>query len=595
MKKNALTSSQLSFLFDDVAVMEEPPMMQTPVVRAIRVVRPEVFTITNQLDAIGNSVAQKVEMNIKAIQLLKERKATYTADEKATLARYTGWGGAAGAFDRSNNTLGHFSDDLQGLLSDTEMSGAKASVLNAYYTEPSVIKAMWKIIRNMGFNGGKVIDPSAGIGHFTGCMPEDMRANSSVTMVEPDEISAAILNGLYDESSVKVFRRGIETAPLRAGQFDLAISNIPFGQYRVNDARFNAMKLVIHDYFFAKALDLVREGGLVAFITSTGTMDKSSSKLREYIAQRADLVTAIRMPSGAFERLGNTTVATDIIILRKKPMVDDGLSGENFERVMHAKNSHGLGNYGIDYSPNMFFHSHKHLHIGEGKQTSRFGNTGVEIVFKGNLENKLNEIVADLNVEDWYKPASNIPKAVEESLKMAEGVVSGYFLTEADQVAYVDPYGKAELQTHINGKAYSRLYGMVKIRDAALELIELDVALKDTSQARLNLNEKYDRFEKEHGALMLPVNRRLISLDSSAPLLWSLEYYDEEKETHMKSEIFMRSTVGNSVLSETAESVGDAIALSYNKFGVARHWSQTHERDRISQNPKTKRSRKSPR
>ena len=568
MAKLVKNENQLSFFFDDdVAVAEAPPMVFTPVVRAIKVVA-NFFVLTNQLDAIGGSATKKVELNLAAIRLLKQKSANFTPSEKASLACYTGWGGAAGAFDDSQKPLGKFNAELKSLLSSEAYTDAKASMLNAYYTEPFVIKAMWNILRKMGFNGGKVLDPSAGVGHFTGCMPEDMRADSSITMVEPDEISSKILNGLYDESTVKVFRRGIESAPLRSGQFDLAISNIPFGQYKVNDSRFNAMKLVIHDYFFAKALDLVREGGLVAFITSTGTMDKDSTNLREYIAQRADLVAAIRLPSGAFERLGGTSVATDIIVLRKKPLVADGLTGESFRNTISSCDTRGLtAHYGVSYAPNAYYNSHKHHHLGKAKNTTRYGNTAVEIEFEGNLEQELNSIVSDLEVSGWYKASEKTAESTSVSMTVPEGLVSGYFLNEADQVAYVDPQGNAELQTHINAKAYGRLYGMVKIRDAALELIELDTMNKDSEHARFLLNEKYDRFEKEHGALMLPVNRRLISLDSHAPLLWSLEYYDEESEAHKKAEIFSRSTVSASVLSDTAETIGDAHALSYNKYG----------------------------
>lgn len=567
MKKVNEPSTQLSFLFEeDVAVLELPPLAYTPVVRAIKV-ESNVFVLTNQLDVIGGNPAKKVELNLAAIRLLSEKKSGFTASEKASLACYTGWGGTSGAFDPENKTLGKFAAELKSVMSAQELTDAKASMLNAYYTEPFIVKAVWNILRKMGFTGGNVLDPSAGVGVFTGCMPEDMRANSTITMVEPDAISAGILNGLYDEKSVKVLRRGIEDAKLRSEQFDLAISNIPFGQYKVNDSRFNSMKLVIHDYFFAKALDLVREGGLVAFITSTGTMDKSSSKLREYIAQRADLVTAIRLPSGTFERLGNTSVATDIIVLRKKPMVKDDMEGEFFKNITDASSVYALSVHGTKYAPNVFYRNRADHHIGRAKQTTRYGNTGVEVVFEGNLELKLKDLVADMHLDGWYKPSSKVSKVENESLSMPEGLVSGYFLNEADQVAYVDPNGNAELQTHINAQAYSRLYGMVKIRDAALELIELDAMGKNSVDARQLLNSLYDAFDKKHGALMLPVNRRLISMDSHAPLLWSLEYYDDEKETHVKAEIFNRSTVGVSVLSDTAESIGDALALSYNKFG----------------------------
>ena len=561
MKK--VSNENQMFLFGDLdtAVIERPPAVLKPIVKAIQAqLKAAVFFLSNQLDVLVGKGC-KVKANLDAIELLKTRRGTLTDAEKSVLVKYTGWGGAASVFDLDGQDAKQ-AEKLKGMLTEQEYASARSSVLNAYFTEPFVIRAMWGILESMGFKGGKVLETSAGVGHFVGAMPENLRANSHITMVEPDRVSAAILNRVYDESELMVFNTGLEKAPLRSGSFDVAISNVPFGQYKVNDVKFNPLKLMIHDYFFAKALDLVRPGGVVAFITSTGTLDKSRQSFRAYLSEKADLVTAIRLPTGTFGRLGETDVVTDIVVLRKKPAAPDGKKGMEFVRNMRIPR---LGEVGGYYLPNEAF-NHGAVQIGCAKlKTGKFG-LEVEIVGKASQLATVTQAL-EPELQGWYQAASAEESGLSVLKALPGSVTSGYFLTESGEVGYITPDGNSESCSHLPAKSYERLSGMVRIRDATRALIENDVAGLDTAAQRIELGGLYDSFVRHYGNLLSDVNRRIISLDSYAPLLWSLERFDEEREIYSKAEIFSRCTISKAVLIETAGSMADAISLSYNRFG----------------------------
>lgn len=587
MRKKFNDEDQLSLLFEDVIdavidpVPETPAAVIAPVALAAKVAAKVIeeemfFFITNQLDRFGGETS-KIRENIAALELLGQFNGRLDAlndEHKNVLVRYTGWGGAANVFDPDTKHKAE-QEKLLSLLSKHRYDAARASVLSAYYTPAAVIRAMWRIVGEMGFNGGKVLDPSAGIGHFTGCMPQEMRAISSITMVEPDFTSAAIAKGLYAGQTAKVICSGIEDAPLRSDSFDLAISNIPFGDFKVNDKRFNAMKLVIHDYFFAKAMDLVRPGGIVALLTTQGTLEKNSDRLRQYLAEKADLVSAVRLPNGVFDEMGGTSVGTDILVFRKKPLADDGLKGMDFR--FGAQAPYGLlakGVYG-QYILNRVFADHPYLCLGQGIKSvnTRYGDK-VEwktalpegVTLERALDVAITEMVDRESLQGWYTPAD---VATEDPviLQAPETVQSGYFFDLSGNLAYLDPYGKAELQTHLPPATYDRLAGMIGVRDIALELIETEVAGRDGTALRANLNATYDGFVKRHGALMLPKNRKIVTMDGHAPLLWSLERYCEQTEAWLKSDIFTMCTVSRAMLADKAESIGDAVVLSYNRFG----------------------------
>ncbi len=586
MGKRFVHEDQLALIFDDVIeavanpVPQEPPAVIATVAYAAKVAtkvieKEEFFFIRDQLDRFGGE-ASRIRGNVEALEVLQSRKgALRSLDSMArdVLVRYTGWGGAANVFDPSTKYKAA-QEQLKSLLSKEQFEAARASVLTAYYTPPAVVRAMWKIVSEMGFTGGKVLDPSAGTGHFTGCMPEAIREASSITMVEPDTTSASIAKALYAGPSARVLCCGIEDAPLAANSFDLAISNIPFGNYKVNDKRFNAMKLVIHDYFFAKAMDLVRPGGIVAFLTTRGTLEKDSSRLRSYLAQKSDLVTALRLPNGTFDEIAGTDVGTDVLVFRKKPEAADGREGLKFVYKAQASSAlqQGYGTYYI----NEVYAKNQHLHLGKGRMSAsaRYGAATpiwtTELVGGQTLAQALGDAVAVMlernALEGWFAPATNV--SADPVIEVGqESVQSGYFFDLNGNVAYVDPQGRAESQAHLPAATYDRLAAMIGLRDTALELIEAEVAGGDGAVLRQRLNTSYDGFLKRHGALMLPKNRKLVSLDAHAPLLWSLERYCEKTEAWLKSDIFTMCTVSRAKLADKAQTVGDAVALSYNRFG----------------------------
>lgn len=565
MKRSKVNDQlQLSFfeevveqVISKVESIQTPQMKFNPVTAGIKVSIQPLFKIETL--NFGN-VKQNVARNLQVIELVKS-KSQFTQDEKSLLATYSGWGCASGAFDPKNDQLGQFNGPLKQLLNEQEYNEAQESVLNAYYTEPFVIRNIWKILELAGFKGGKILDPSAGIGHFTGCMPSEIRQASKIVMVEPDSISSSICNALYDENAVTVIQSGLEKTHLKPG-FDLVISNIPFGNYRVNDPKFDAMKLPIHDYFFVKALDLVRDGGLVAFITSSGTLDKSDSRLRNYLSCKADLVTAIRLPSGTFSRMANTTVVTDIVILRKKPLVDDGKVGEEFTELVSTNNVR-INQYfkKYDLSPNL---------IGEFRSNTRYSNS-YDLIYKGDLEQKLAQIVHEMtpHLKDWYTCKTLNNDTPQETFEVPVAVTTGFFIDDIDRLWFADNLGKVTLVEGKGGRAYSRIEGLVRIKNAVYKLLEADSAENELNSqtARIELNQTYDAFVKSFGPVMDPANRRAFQSDNSAPLIWSLEYYDEETENHCKAEIFKRSTVSKAKLLDQADTVSDALALSYNQFG----------------------------
>ena len=563
--------AQLSFVFDDEGGIElvetmaiQPPCVKKPIPALVENLHQVGFVLSDQLDAITGNTRQKVDFNMKAISLLKS-KIKFTLQDKNALALYTGWGGASGAFDEGNKELGAYFEPLKQALSEAEYADAKASVLNAYYTDTEIVKTVWSLVEKTGFKGGRIIDPSGGTGNFIGAMPNEIRAKSHISIVEPDRISCKIAQALYDDDNISIFNCGIEKAPLRSGEFDLAISNIPFGDYRVNDPRFNNLKLNIHDYFFAKALDMVKEGGLVAFVTSTGTLEKQRNSFREYLQSKANFITALRLPSGAFAKLGNTPVATDIIVLQKQ------IGGKRDERSSNFINRTTAGaNLRYDYmgyTCNQYFVDYPHMHIGKGTYGSRYSNTELKVVFDGDLKEAMHEALRQCQIEGWYKQVSK--NAAEDKLDfLAQNTfVSGYLFDDQQRVKYITPEGELEDQNHLPVKAYTRLKGMVRIRDIVKDLIDLELKGEDGTTLRQTLNTEYDGFVLQNGNLLASVNTRLFSLDSSAPLLWSLEIFDDEKQTYSKADIFFKTTVSTAILATKAESLGDAIGLSYNSRG----------------------------
>lgn len=564
---------QLSFVWDDdVEVIERVPAIiseKTPVALAVDIqIEPvpekrHLFVLeTDMLDTLTGPRA-KAWANIEAIEIEAASRGQCSDDEKAKMARYSGWGGLSAVFDENNADYEDIRSRLRLYMSNAHYERAKESVLSAYYTEPEVAAVMWQVVRAMGFEGGSVLEPSCGSGHFVGCMPVDLRHLCEITMVEEDPTTAKLAKAMYGDKHTKVISLGIEYATLRRNGFDVVIGNIPFGNYRVSDRSLDHLKLHITDYFFAKAIELVKPGGIICLLTSIGTLDKASDKFRRYLAERADLVTAIRLPSGAFKRLGGTDVTTDILVFRKKPEVDDERKGANFTSIVEAPTHMKAGHFsGLI---NSYFVENPTKVLGRlVPKRSRFGDL-VGVVAAPQWADDLRAMAKSPDLKGWFAAKSGEREHSIENTGLKSSIASGFFFDERGELYYLDQQGiQAQSSLPINSRL--RLEGMTRVRDAAVQLLETESQGQDGANLRHELNWVYDRFIAEFGYLMRPVNRRLFSLDSHAPLVWSLERYDEEKDSAIKSDLFTRSTVSAARLAEKAESVGDAIALSYNRF-----------------------------
>lgn len=566
---------QLSLFEDAVAVIEMPPAFiaqKTPLAQEIEVaLEPKsVRDLFVLRDEYLNGVAgdrSKIEANLAAIEIVKGATATgrkLTSDEKSRVAAYSGWGGLSDVFAQ-NTKYPAQQARLQELLGPQAYASAMESVLSAYYTEPAVIRSIWEMVRHMGFEGGRVLEPSCGVGHFIGAMPQEMRQQSKVVMVEIDEITAAMAGGLYADDQTMVYPTGLQSAPIRPESFDLVVGNVPFGNYRVHDKRFDHLRANIHDYFFAKCLDALRPGGIMCLITSTWTMDKSESRMRKYLSERANLLTAIRLPSGAFKRLGGTDVVADIVVLQKKSF------GEKpavfFEESIPAPSI--LTERAQGAHCNQFFAEHPGHVLGKltpmpGRYGTRWGVTGCE-----DWESALLGLCRDSALHGRFDGAQNVSekKVVRDAKSVKVGAAFGYFFAEDGQLVMLDEHSRVQTLANLPSSTLLRIEGMTRIRDAALELLESDASQSPCAQERrAKLNALYDSFVKRFGFLMGQHNRRLFSADSHAPLLWSLESYDEEEDTAVKADIFSRPTVARAVLAETAETIAQAMALSFNRY-----------------------------
>lgn len=556
---------------DDEQAVVEPPAFVSPktqLAQALeKVSEPEriLFELKDAyLDPLKGTKSKAIA-NIQAIELAM-RGGEYTEEEKIAMARFSGWGGLSAVFDENNADFAPIRTQLKSLISDKWYESAMASVLTAYYTEPHIIRAMWKMIETAGFMGGKVLEPACGNAHFVGAMPTNLRKASSIVGVDCDPLSVKIANGLYADRMTRFINSGIERAPLKSGSFDVVIGNVPFGNFSVHDPKFAALKFMIHDYFFAKSIDMVKAGGLIALITSAGTMDKYGNKLREYVTKKADLIASIRLPNTAFEVLGGTSVMTDIILLRKKPEVSDGMVGEEFIKTTTCGD---LAEFTAQHHQiNCYYKNHPDDLLGKLISTKGAFGHGLGCKASDDWKSRLEQIASQPKYQGWYR----LENKCDEETPVADidtGIksihASGYFFDEDGTLMFLSGQ-KVEAHADMAVSTRLRIEGMTRIRDCAVELLESDSFGKDSSALRAKLNRLYDDFTSEYGSLMRPVNRRLFSLDSHAPLLWSLERYDEENDKAIKADIFFKATIARPALIETAQSIGDAIALSYNKF-----------------------------
>ena len=514
------------------------------------------FRITD--DHLGEGGAKaKFRMNMDAINLLKElefdgRQAT--PEEQAVLSKYVGWGGLADAFDETKDNWKNEFAELYATLSPEEYAAARSSTLNAHYTSPTVIKAIYEAVGNMGFETGNILEPSMGVGNFFGLLPETMQ-NSKLYGVELDSITGRIAQKLYPKADITV--AGFETTD-RRDFFDLAVGNVPFGNYKVNDKAYNKLNFSIHDYFVAKTLDQVRPGGVIAFITSRYTMDKQSPEVRKYIAQRAELLGAIRLPNNAFKANAGTEVVSDIIFLQKR---DRPIQIEP-DWVHLGKNDDGfaINSYFID-NPEMVL----------GRQTSestQYGRQDFTVEPYENLDLGVQLKYAIQNIKGSYTEAE-LPdlgdgEAIDTSIP-ADPNVKNYSYTVVDGEVYYRENSRM-VKPELNATATERVKGMVELRDCVQKLIgqQMDGFVSDASirETQRELNDLYDKFTAKHGLINSRGNALAFADDSSYYLLCSLEVLDEDNNLKRKADMFTKRTIRPSEVVTSVDTASEALAVS---------------------------------
>ena len=520
-------------------------------------IRPELinFRITDEHLGEGGP-KQKFRANMEAVKLLHElelENRLATPQEQEILSRYVGWGGLSQAFEEGNNQWAGEFTELYSELSPEEYRAARASTLNAFYTSPVVIHAMYEALSNMGLESGNVLEPSCGVGNFMGLVPKSME-DLKMYGVELDSISGRIAKQLYQKNNISV--QGFETAQYPDSFFDCVIGNVPFGSYKVADRKYDRHNFMIHDYFIAKSLDLVRPGGVVAVVTSSGTLDKQNPAVRQYIANRADLLGAIRLPDNAFRKNAGTDVVSDILFLQKR----DCASLEQPEWVQLDTTPEG-------YRMNAYFVRHPEMVLGElSVESTQYGKQEVTVkpIEGMELAVQLKEAISHIQGE------------------ITENTLDDFELTETDRSIPADPAVRNFSFTNVDGKVYyrenskmnpvelpaltaERVLGMIELRNVTQELIQCqmeDGSDEEIALLQKKLNQQYDRFSSRYGLISSTANRRAFSQDSSYCLLASLEYLDEEGKLKRKADIFSKRTIRRAEPVTSVDIASEALAVS---------------------------------
>ncbi|HEV2328819.1 MAG TPA: N-6 DNA methylase, partial [Verrucomicrobiae bacterium] len=493
---------------------------------------------------------------------LESEKRNATDEEKSSLVRYVGWGGLPQVFNPASDWQNE-AKELAALLSKNEFKLARASTLNAHYTSGEVIGGMYSALERLGFKGGRILEPACGIGHFIGYMPETIQSRSIITGIEIDPISAQIAKILYPDADIR--NEAFESAKLTDEFFDVAVSNIPFGDYKPYDAKFIKHGFLIHDYFFAASLEKVRPGGIVMFITSMGTMDKNSSTLRKYLNERADLVGAIRLPNTAFKQNANTQVTTDFLILKKRRL------REAAKKVRWDKVVPYTSTKGVVIPINEYYFNNTHMMLGEMSLAGRMYARN-----EPTLEANGKEIKTAL-AEAIRRLPENIYEAIDQPLEIttqqtipALGHVKPNGYTIHDDEIAIRHGDKLVPLPHLPIQTKLRIRGMIRVRDAVRECLrtQLEDAPEDEIQlARALLNQAYDRFISQFGPLSDRVNANAFESDPDLPLLFSLENYDSEKKKATKTAIFRERTIQKQKPVTSVNSPKVALLVSLNEKG----------------------------
>ncbi|OZQ91465.1 helicase [Paenibacillus sp. VTT E-133291] len=539
-----------------------PDLSPTLVTRHLVPVPPSAPAVNYRIidDELGHGGAKtKFKWNIEAIQLLnglEQEQRQATADEQAVLARYVGWGGIPQAFDDANTGWAAEYAELQYLLAPEEYASARASTLNAHYTSPTVIKAMYDCLENMGFRNGNVLEPSCGIGHFFGLVPESLK-DSRLFGVELDSVTGKIAKQLYPQASIAV--SGFEQTNLPDSFFDLAVGNVPFGGYGVADKRYDKHKFLIHDYFFAKTLDKVRPGGIIAFITSKGTMDKKNPVVRKYIAERAELLGAVRLPNTAFQANAGTEVTADILFLQKR----DRMVAVSEQTEAWLSLGETMGGVPI----NSYFVDHPDMVLGTMAFDDRmYGNrqeTTCQPYPDTNLDELLREALSNIHAEWVEQEREDQPEEEDLSLPADPSVRNFSFALVEGHIYYRENSRMRRVET--SATATGRIKGMIGLRDTVRELIEYqteDYSDEAIQEQQRKLNALYDRFTAQYGLINSRANSLAFSDDSAYFLLCSLEIIDEEGRLLRKADMFTKRTIRQRINVEQVDTASEALAVS---------------------------------
>ena len=508
----------------------------------------------NDLGAGGPKAKYKANMEaIHLLQTLEKEERLATPEEQEILSRYVGWGGIPQAFEENNSSWANEYLELKNTLSPEEYSAARASTLNAFYTSPTVIRSMYEALENMGLKQGNILEPSCGVGNFMGMIPESM-SKANMYGVELDPVSGRIAKQLYQKNKIAV--QGFEETSYPDSFFDCVIGNVPFGAYQVSDRRYDRHHFMIHDYFIAKSLDLVRPGGVVAVVTSSGTMDKQNPAVRQYIANRAELLGAIRLPNNAFQRNANTSVVSDILFFQKR----DRASIEEPEWLNLKETAEG-------YSVNAYFAEHPEMVLGDfTTENTQYGKQEVTVKPKEGitLEEQLKEAVQNIHGTITELELSDTELEEDVVSIPADPEVKNFSFTVVDDEVY---YRENSVMNRMELPAMTteRVKGMVKIRDATNELIRCQMEEGSDEQiAKLQgkLNEEYDTFTAKYGLLSSNANKRAFSQDSSYCLLTSLEFLDDKGELKRKADIFTKRTIRRAETVTSVDTASEALAVS---------------------------------
>ena len=537
--------------------LASPPAPRPKARTATSVLLPEIptsqrhnFRITNNDLGVGTP-SQRYANNVAAIRLLKRLEVESrlaTPEEQGVLSRYVGWGGLAACFEEKHSKY----QELKSLLTEEEYAAARESSLTAFYTPPVVIRAMYQALENMNFRNGNILEPSCGVGNFLGMLPESMK-DSQLYGVELDSISGRIAQQLYQKSSIAV--QGFEKTELPDSFFDAAVGNVPFGQFKVPDKQYDKHNFLIHDYFFARTLDKVRPGGIVAFITSKGTMDKENPAVRKYIAQRADLLGAIRLPNDTFKGAAGTEVTSDIIFLQKRDRMVD--IEPDWVHLDTDENGLKMNQYFID-NPDMVLGEMKEVSGPYGPELACVPCEGqpLEDLLSNAIQNIHAEITAyeidELSPEDEDKSIPALPTVRNFSYTVVEGTI---YYRENSRMTPVE----------VSATAASRIKGLIAIRDCVRQLIEYqteDFPESFITAEQKKLNELYDAFSQKYGLINSRANTSAFNADSSYCLLASLEILDDEGNFVRKADMFSKRTIRQKVVVTSVDTASEALALS---------------------------------